>query len=158
MDPVIIHADGTDCHHKGQPQASAHDDGALRCPAGIRVTHVRFNGQMVTIEEACATLKSAADAWVKAITPVVAALAGFVRQFTSDPAICALAAAAAVVDEERALDDARRGPLGWELRTRELREKGFTQEAAARDRYRDRQHARRLAAEEVSDERSATHP
>jgi hypothetical protein len=56
MNPVIIHADGTDCHHIGDAQATVYDPDGPRCPAGERVTHVRFNGKTITIEQATQAL------------------------------------------------------------------------------------------------------
>jgi hypothetical protein len=109
MNPVIIHADGTDCGHEGTLQATLHMDGGPRCPAGQPVTHVRFGGTTLTIEQAYASLKQVADAWAKAITPILSALAEFGRKLSAEPSIRALAAAAKVVDEERQREDADRG-------------------------------------------------
>ena len=38
MKPVMIHADGTDCHHEGPPQSAVHDDEGPRCAGGLLVT------------------------------------------------------------------------------------------------------------------------
>lgn len=107
MKPVMIHADGTDCRHEGTPQATIHDEGGPLCVAGIRVTHVRFNGKVLTIGEACAALKNVADVFAAQLTPVITALAELGNRIGAalDPAIRALAAAAEVVDEERELDE-----------------------------------------------------
>lgn len=97
----MIHADGTDCHHAGQPQATVHDEGGPLCPGGLLVRHVRFNGKVLTVEEACTSFTSMARTFAAAITPLIAAFAEFTRQISADPAIRALAAAADVVNEER---------------------------------------------------------
>lgn len=102
MNPVMLHADGTDCHHDGQPQATMLDEGGPLCPGGQPVTHVRFNGKVLTIEEAYSSIKAMASNLAAAITPLVAAAAEFCRRISADPAIRALAAAAQVVSEERA--------------------------------------------------------
>jgi hypothetical protein len=101
MDPVMLHGDGTDCRHEGNAQAAISDEGGPICPAGLPITHMRFNGNTLTIEQAYTSLKSMADAWVKALNPIVTALAAWGRQVSGDPVIRALAAASAVVDEER---------------------------------------------------------
>jgi class 3 adenylate cyclase len=100
-DPAIVHADGTDCHHEGDPQRLFTGDDGPECPAGVQVTHMRVNGRTLTFAEAHAALKSIADAWVKALSPVITAFAELGRRVSDDPAIRALAAAAAIVDEER---------------------------------------------------------
>jgi hypothetical protein len=107
MKPVMIHAGGTDCRHEGTPRATIHDEGGPLCAAGIRVTHVRFNGKVLTIGEACAALKNAADVFATQLTPVITALAELGNRIGAalGPAIRALTAAAEVVDEERELDE-----------------------------------------------------
>jgi hypothetical protein len=107
MKPVMIHADGTDCRHEGPPQATIHDEDGSLCAAGIRVTHVRFNGKVLTIGEAYAALKNVADVFAAQLTPMITALAGLCNQIGAamDPAIRTLAAAAEVVDGERELDE-----------------------------------------------------
>jgi hypothetical protein len=101
MRPVIIHADGTDCGHTGDAKATVTDPGGPLCPAGLPVTHVRFNGQVIAIEQACVSLKSIADAITSALTPTVTALAAFGEMVWDDPAVRVLVAACAVVNEER---------------------------------------------------------
>jgi hypothetical protein len=107
MKPVMIHADGTDCRHEGTPQATVCDDGGPLCAAGIPITHVRLNGKVLTIGEACAALKNVADVFAAQLTPVITALAELGNRIGAamDPAIRALAAAAEVVDGERELDE-----------------------------------------------------
>lgn len=48
---AILHADGTECHHTGDARATIHDPRGPLCPAGIRVTHVRVNGQTITVSQ-----------------------------------------------------------------------------------------------------------
>jgi hypothetical protein len=107
MKPVMIHADGTDCHHEGAAQATVHDEGGPKCAAGLPVTHVRFNGREMTVEEAYASLKNIADVFAKQLTPVITAFVKLAAQIGAamEPTIRVLATAAAVVDEERELDD-----------------------------------------------------
>jgi hypothetical protein len=104
---VMIHADGTDCGHEGKAKATVYDDGGPACAGGIPVTHVRFNGQVLTIGQACAALKQMGDTISKALTPMVTDLARFARQVCDDISIVALAAASAVVDEEREREERR---------------------------------------------------
>lgn len=105
MRPVMLHADGTDCFHDGTPRATMLEESGPLCPGGLPVTHVRFNGNVVTIESAYASLKGMAEAFTKAITPLVASFAEVARKIGNDPAIRALAAAAAVVNDERQRED-----------------------------------------------------
>lgn len=69
------------------------------------MTHVRYGGTTLPVDQAYASLKSMADAWVKALTPIVTAMAEFGRQMSAEPTIRALAALAAVVDEARRAED-----------------------------------------------------
>lgn len=101
MNPVMLHADGSDCHHDGQPKATLLDEGGPLCPGGQPVTHVRFNGRVLTIEEAYASIAALARTFARALNPVIAAFAEFGGRISADPAIRALAAAADVVSEER---------------------------------------------------------
>lgn len=100
MNPVMVHADGTDCHHEGQAQATIQAAGGPLCPAGHQITHVRFNSKTLTIEEACAGLQLITEAFARIFTPMSVAFAEFGRRFSADPVMRAFAAAAAVVDEE----------------------------------------------------------
>lgn len=102
MKPVMIHEDGTDCAHEGKPQAVIQDEGGPLCPGGCPVTHIRFNGHVMTMAEATAAFHSVARTFTAALTPLITACAEFARKLSTDPAIRALAAAAAVVSEERA--------------------------------------------------------
>lgn len=111
MNPVLLHADGTDCRHEGRPRADVHADGGALCPAGVQVTHVRFNGQVSTVEQAYASLASIAGSVAAALTPVITDFAGLGRRIGDDPGIRALAAYAAAVDEERRRED-EAGPPG----------------------------------------------
>lgn len=79
MNPVIIHADGTDCRHQGTPQAAVSDDGGPLCPAGQPVTHIRFNGQVLTIEQAAAAFRQMTTGFAEALKPLAAAFARFAR-------------------------------------------------------------------------------
>lgn len=101
MKPAIIHADGTYCHHEGSPREADTEAGPL-CPAGQPVTHVEFNGRRITINEAIVSFSSMAKTIVNAIAPFVDALTELGRKLGVDPGIRALAAMAAVVEEERA--------------------------------------------------------
>jgi hypothetical protein len=103
----MIHADGTDCLHEGTAQATVADEGGPVCAGGQPVTRVRFNGQVLTVEEACQALKNIADVFAKQLTPAITSLASLASQIGAamEPAIRALAAAAQVVDEERQADD-----------------------------------------------------
>jgi hypothetical protein len=76
MNPVIIHADGTDCRHEGNPQATMRDDGGPLCPAGQPVTHIRLNGHVLTIEQAGAAFRQMTDAFAKAVKPLRAFFSG----------------------------------------------------------------------------------
>jgi hypothetical protein len=98
MIPVIIHEDGTYCHHEGQPQIS---ENGPSCPAGVLVTHIRVGEKVLTLDEAVAAFQSMAQALVAAISPLIEGLARAFSSLTRDPAIRALGAAAAVVEEER---------------------------------------------------------
>lgn len=98
----MIHADGTDCDHEGAPQRVATDDPMPLCPAGLPVTHVRLYDKVVTTGEALSSFRSIAEAVTRSLTPMVTAYAEFARKLSTDPHIRAFAAAAAVVDEERA--------------------------------------------------------
>ena len=81
MIPVIVHADGTDCHHAGQPQATM-PGGAPLCAAGLPVTHIRFNGQVLTIEQAAAAFMKLAEAFSEAVKPLMTAFARFAAHVT----------------------------------------------------------------------------
>lgn len=107
-----IHADRTDCHHPGPAQASMHEDGGPRCSAGWQITHVRWGDKTLTIGETYHAVQSFADAFIKAITPMVEQVVKAMSGLTSEPMIQALAAAAAVTERERAREQGRlgRGP------------------------------------------------
>jgi hypothetical protein len=90
MNPVMIHADGTACHHQGEPLASVYDDGGPACAAGIQVTHVRVGDRTLTMAEAEVAFLQLAVAWSEALRPFVDAFARWAEQAT--PAIRALAA------------------------------------------------------------------
>lgn len=96
---ALLHADGTECHHPGNAQATVHDDGGPVCPAGQPVTHIRYNGRYLTIADAYAALSSMAETITKAIAPVAAAFVEFARTVGNDPHVRALAAASEVVQE-----------------------------------------------------------
>lgn len=102
MKPVMIHADGTDCDHEGSPQRLATDDLAPLCPAGLPLTHVRIGVNVMTMGDALSSFRSIAEAVTRSLTPMVTAYAEFANRLLSSPHIRALAAAAAVIDEERA--------------------------------------------------------
>jgi hypothetical protein len=73
VNPVVLHEDGTDCRHAGKPRLDA-DPGPL-CPAGILVTHIRFNGRVLTLEEARVAFQGFVDAFNDAFAPLVRQLA-----------------------------------------------------------------------------------
>jgi hypothetical protein len=98
---ALLHADGTACRHDGKPQATMSDDGGPLCPDGQPVTHIRYDGRLLTIEEAHAALASMADTITRAIAPLAAAFAEFGRIIAADPRIRAVAAAAEVIEGER---------------------------------------------------------
>jgi hypothetical protein len=100
----MVHADGTDCGHEGPAQATVHDEGGPLCPAGRRITHVRFNGNTLTIEEALAAFSSVAESFAAMLTPLVTGLARWASSIASalSPSMRVLAAAAEAADEERA--------------------------------------------------------
>lgn len=106
MKPVMIHADGTDCGHRGAVQATVDDAGGPRCPAGIPVTRIRVNGQVMTVEEATEAFRQLGAAFVEALRPLADATASFgqaVRQWAerNRPAFDQLAEAAQRVREAR---------------------------------------------------------
>ncbi len=72
MKPVMIHADGTDCPHQGPPQATVNDEGGPLCPAGIPVTHIRFNGQVLTIPQAGAALRDLTEGLTRSLASLTA--------------------------------------------------------------------------------------
>ena len=108
MKPVMIHADGTDCHHEGPPQPAVRDDGGPRCAGGLLVTHVRFGGRTLTIEEASAALQSVASAFAAAFIPLMdsltAAFVNFGRQVRDDPRLRVLAATLSSAEAEAAAE------------------------------------------------------
>jgi len=113
MKPVMIHADGTDCHHEGPPQSAVHDDEGPRCAGGLLVTHVRFNGRLLTVEEAAAALQSVASAFAAAFIPLMesltAAFVNFGRQIRDDPRLRVLAATLSSAEAEAAAELASSG-------------------------------------------------
>jgi hypothetical protein len=117
VNPVLLHADGTDCRHEGKPQADIHADGGPLCPGGEQVTHVRFNGQVSTVGQAYASLASIAGTVAAALTPLVTAFAELGRRIGGDPGIRALAAYAEAVEEERRRHDEESPPGGREAGT-----------------------------------------
>lgn len=73
MNPVMIHADGTDCDHVSHPQATVRDGSGPLCPGGLPVTQVRFNGKTLTIEEARVAFQAIIDAFAAAFAPMIEA-------------------------------------------------------------------------------------
>lgn len=107
MKPVMIHEDGTDCGHEGTPQATITDEGGPRCAGGQLVTHVRFNGNVMTVEEAAHALKNIADTFTKLLTPLITSFVKLTADIGAamDPAIRILAAASEAYDEEVELEE-----------------------------------------------------
>jgi len=101
---ALLHADGTACHHEGDAQATVHDDGGPVCPGGEQITHVRYNGRLLTITEAYAAFSSMAETLTQAIAPLAAAFAEFGRKLATNPRIRVLTAAAEAIERERALE------------------------------------------------------
>lgn len=108
MKPVMIHEDGTDCRHEGEPQATVDDDYGPRCAGGILVTHVRFNGKTLTVEEAAQALQSVASAFSAAFIPLMeslsAAFVNFARQVSDDPRLRILADTLSSAEAEAAAE------------------------------------------------------
>jgi hypothetical protein len=76
--PVVLHADGTACRHAGGgPYVTAGD--ATLCPGGQQVTHVAFNGQVLTLAEATAVFGRLVAAFNEAVAPVLATLGAAAR-------------------------------------------------------------------------------
>lgn len=116
--PAVVHADGTPCGHEPGPDrfARAGPDGYW-CPAGERVTHVRFGGSDLDMAEAIAGLQAMAAAMISAMTPVVRAVVAALQQLgdvaLADARLRVLAAAcdqhdAEVTRERGALPELRR--------------------------------------------------
>ena len=82
MNPVIIHADGTDCAHTGAPRSALGSPGGPACAGGQQVTHVRFNGKTLTIGEAAQEFAKLAEAFTEGVRPVIAAWNEFGRQIS----------------------------------------------------------------------------
>ena len=105
MNPIMIHADGTDCYHGGMPQATVSDEGGPLCPYGRPITHIRFNGRVLTLDEALCALQSIADAFTSAIMPLIenlsAAFAEVGSAMMNDSRIRVLAAVLAEAERER---------------------------------------------------------
>jgi len=99
---AILHSDGTTCRHEGDAKATVHDDGGPLCPAGEQITHIRYNGRLLTIAEAYAAFSSIAETITKAFAPLADAFAEFGRRLSTDPYIRALAAASEVIERESA--------------------------------------------------------
>jgi hypothetical protein len=93
MIPVMLHADGTVCYHDGPLQRTLPEESGPLCGGGQPVTHVRFHGKVVTIEEAAAAVEQMAGAFARALESLGAGLAEFGRRISADPALRALAAA-----------------------------------------------------------------
>jgi hypothetical protein len=88
MDPAMLHDNGTCCTHAGDPQPGD----PPRCPAGLPITHVSFNGTILTIEQAHEGFARMADAlvraWADLFRGMFAILAGEIggpRAATGDP-------------------------------------------------------------------------
>ena len=113
MKPVMIHADGTDCHYEGPWQSTVHDGKGPRCAGGLLVTHVRFGGSTLTIDEASAALQSVASAFAAAFIPLTeslsAAFVNFGRQIRDDPRLRVLAATLSSAEAEAAAELATSG-------------------------------------------------
>lgn len=78
MNPAIIHADGTECSHPGPSRTS--DDGP-HCSADQLVTHVRFNGQVMTFDESMAAFSRIAEAASVAMKPAIATVGRLIAAF-----------------------------------------------------------------------------
>jgi hypothetical protein len=96
---TIVHADGTDCRHLGQP---AMDAGQASCPAGLPVTHVRTPSGLVPVGQATEAAARFLAAMAAALRPV---LDGYGRVFArlgaviaADPQLRAMARAASAWD------------------------------------------------------------
>jgi hypothetical protein len=71
--PTIVHADGTDCTHDGTPLSGVNDPDGPVCGGGQPVTHIRFNGQTLTIAEASALVMKLGEVMAEAMKPIVKA-------------------------------------------------------------------------------------
>jgi hypothetical protein len=100
LNVALLHEDGTTCQHTGKVQATVHDDDGPLCPAGQPLTHIRFNGRLLTISEAYSAFSSMAETITRAFAPFAEACAEFARVVGADPHIRAMAAAAKVISEE----------------------------------------------------------
>lgn len=101
--PVLVHTDGTNCRHEGQPKSMVGLPGGPACPAGKPVDALRFDGTTLTIEQVQRSLKSIGEAWTKLITPgILVLVAAAAPLIDGDPVIRALAAAAAALDQHPA--------------------------------------------------------
>jgi hypothetical protein len=80
MEPHILHEDGTICHHEGLPKVSSISTG-ISCSEGIIVTHVRFSGNMMTIEEAGIAFTIMAQKMNEVIFPLMTAFMKIVSAF-----------------------------------------------------------------------------
>jgi len=110
MRPALLHADGTDCYHEGRPQRIATDDQGPACPAGIEVTHVRFNGKAIPLPDAISALQQAGQKVADMLQPMIAQMVQHLNEVVGSPQIRVLAGAAAAIEQERERE-ARQGEL-----------------------------------------------
>ena len=111
---VLLHTDRTECHHDGPPLAVIGDDGGPLCPDGRNIAWVQYGPQAIPIDTAYASLAVLARIVFDAAAPErTAALAAECARISADPAVQALAAAAAAIGQDTAPWSAKsRGTTG----------------------------------------------
>lgn len=72
MNPVLLHEDGSRCEHEENPKSSS-ETGIFACSAGVMVTHVEFNGRVMTVEESVTAFLRIAKTLNDMMPPLISA-------------------------------------------------------------------------------------
>lgn len=104
-----VHEDGTDCTHRQGPPHMAGPHGPALCVAGVRVTHLRVDGQTWELGVAVSAVQQVGQLLVSVFTPWLVQVAGWARALSDNPAFQAACAAsgvlaAAAIAEQHHLD------------------------------------------------------
>lgn len=83
MKPDILHQDGTVCCHEGLPKKSDPSGKNILCPEGFVVTHIRFNGNVMTLEESAIMFAKMAKIFNESMQPLIVAFAKMASQLGS---------------------------------------------------------------------------
>lgn len=83
MKADILHQDGTVCCHEGPYMKSDSSGKNILCLEGIVVTHIRFNGNVMTLEESAIMFMKMTKIFNESMQPLIVAFTKMASQVGS---------------------------------------------------------------------------